>query len=451
VLVAEIIRRKRNGGALSDAEIERFVAAVTDGSASDAQIAAFGMAVWFAGMDVRECAQLTRRMRDSGATLDWRAAGLGGPLVDKHSTGGVGDLVSLVLAPLLAACGAFVPMISGRGLDHTGGTLDKLAAIPGYDPYPSRERLRACLRAAGCAIVGADATIAPADRRLYAVRDVTATVDAPALMAASILAKKLAEGLDTLVLDVKYGSGAQTPAVDDAWRLARLLVTVAREAGLATSALVTDMGEPLAAAVGNALEVRAALDYLGGRTRPPRLHAVTFALGARALVDARLARDAADAERRLTEALDAGRAAERFGRMVAALGGPRDFVARGADRLPVAPCVQPVLADRGGVVQAVDARAIGLALVELGGGRTRPDAAIDPRVGFERLVPVGARVEPGAPLAFVHAARAADHAGAAARVRAALRIGDAPPTLPPLVATTLAAACEPAARVAGAA
>jgi thymidine phosphorylase len=323
---AELIRRKRDGASLTEAEIAGVVTGIVDGSMSDAQVAAFAMAVYFRGMTREECVAMTRAMTCSGARLDWSGERLGGPVLDKHSTGGVGDKVSLVLAPLVAACGGFVPMVSGRGLGHTGGTLDKLESIPGYDATPDLDRFRSAVRDAGCAIVGQTAELAPADRRLYAIRDVTATADSIPLITASILSKKLAAGLDALIMDVKVGSGALVPGLEGATELAESLVTVAAGAGLRTVALLTDMNQVLGHHVGNALEVSEAIDYLTGRRRERRLHAVTIALASDLLALGRLARDPSEASRAVDAALASGAAVERFARMVATLGGPRDLV-----------------------------------------------------------------------------------------------------------------------------
>ncbi len=281
-LPQEIIRLKRDGLRLSEAEIAQFIAGLASGAVTEGQAAAFAMAVFFRGMDLTERIALTRAMTLSGETLDWRAPDLPGPVLDKHSTGGVGDNVSLMLAPMLAACGAFVPMISGRGLGHTGGTLDKLDSIPGYVTQPDLVTFKRVVREAGCAIIGQTDALAPADRRLYAIRDVTATVESVALITASILSKKLAAGLEGLVMDVKTGSGAFMPTLEGARELAESIATVATGAGLPTVSLITDMNEPLASAAGNAVEVKNAVDFLVGRRRDARLHRVTLALGARA-------------------------------------------------------------------------------------------------------------------------------------------------------------------------
>jgi thymidine phosphorylase len=432
-LPQETILRKRDGGRLGDAEIAAFVRGIADGTVAGEQVAAFAMAVYFRGMASDECAALTFAMRDSGEVLDWSAAALPGPVVDKHSTGGVGDLVSLPLGPMLAACGAFVPMISGRGLGHTGGTLDKLESIPGYTIFPSGERFRRLVRAAGVAIVGADEHVAPADRRLYAVRDVTATVASIPLITASILSKKLAAGLDALVLDVKTGNGAFMAGFDDARALAASLVRVASLAGLKCSALITDMQQPLAHSAGNALEVLEAVRLLRGEPSCDRLLAVTLALGAEVLVLAGLAADADRATAALRRSITSGEAAARFGHMVAGLGGPADFVDRAASHLSTAPVIVDVTAAGSGIVEHIDTRSLGLAVVMLGGGRTRPEQSVDPAVGLDRLTPLGTSIGAGDLLARVHARDAAAAHQAADAVRAAYRLGVAAPAPVPTV------------------
>ncbi len=426
-LPQEIIRAKRDGRILSEGEIGEFIAGLSSGAIGEGQAAAFAMAVFFRGMTLDERVALTRAMTRSGASLDWREADLPGPTLDKHSTGGVGDNVSLMLAPMLAACGAYVPMISGRGLGHTGGTLDKLDSIPGYVSQPDLALFRRVVRQAGCAIIGQTADLAPADRRLYAIRDVTATVESVALITASILSKKLAAGLQGLVMDVKCGSGAFMPTLEGARELAASIASVATGAGLPTVSLITDMNEPLASAAGNAVEIRNAVDYLTGRRRDARLHQVTLALGAEALALAGLANGAEAGRAALERALDAGAAAERFERMVAGLGGPRDFLASAHEALPRAPVLVDALPQRRGFVAGVDARAVGLAVVALGGGRTRASDSIDPAVGLTELAPIGAEVGPDAPLARVHARNPDDAEAAAQRLRAAYRLADAPP------------------------
>lgn len=407
MLYQDLIALKRDGAALAPDQIAALVRGLSDGSLSDAQAGAFAMAVVLRGMSAPETADLTLAMRDSGQRLHWDH----GPVIDKHSTGGVGDTVSLVLAPALAACGAVVPMISGRGLGHTGGTLDKLEAIPGYTVAPDPARLRAVVAEAGCAIVGASTDLAPADRRLYAIRDVTATVASQPLIVASILSKKLAAGVRGLVMDVKTGSGAFMPDPADARALAQALVTVAGHAGCPTRAVLSDMSQPLAPAAGNTVELAVALDLLRGKAdAAPRLQEMVLVLGAEALVLAGLADTAADGRAQIADALSSGRAAERFARMVAALGGPHDVMKRTS--LDPAPVICPVPAPQGGILAAYDTRAIGQAVIGLGGGRRAASDRIDPRVGFSAIAPLGTNVAAGEALAMVHAATedAADRA-----------------------------------------
>jgi thymidine phosphorylase len=432
-LPQETIRIKRDGGALGARELAALVGGIADGSLSDAQVGAFAMAVQLKGMTPAECAAFTRAMRDSGEVFDWRRESPPGPVLDKHSTGGVGDLVSLALGPMLAACGAWVPMIVGRGLAHTGGTLDKLESIPGYESRPPPERVRAALRTAGVAIVGAGDRIAPADRRLYAIRDVTATVDCLPLIVASILAKKLAAGLEALVLDIKRGNGAVLPEPERGRELARAMGSTAAEGGLAFSALLTDMSEPLARSAGNALEVAEAAALLRGEGADPRLLEVTLALGAEVMRLAKLAPDERAARARLSDSLANGSAAERFARMVASLGGPADFLERPEAYLARAPIVRDVPASTEGTITAIDTRAVGFAVIALGGGRTSHEQDIDPAVGFDRLLPRGAKVERGDPIARVHAADAARAEAAARALQRAFTIGDGEPQAPALV------------------
>ncbi|WP_018182430.1 thymidine phosphorylase [Kaistia granuli] len=428
MLPQEIIRQKREGGVLSAEAIRFMVAGLTDGSVSEGQVAAFAMAVFFRGMSRDEAVALTLAMRDSGSVLDWSE--LDGPVVDKHSTGGVGDNVSLMLAPMVAASGVYVPMISGRGLGHTGGTLDKFDAIPGYRSQPDLALFRKVVREVGTAVIGQTADLAPADKRLYAIRDVTATVESIPLITASILSKKLAAGLQGLVLDVKTGSGAFMATVDEARALARSLVEVANGAGVPTTALITDMNEPLASAAGNALEVRNAVHYLTGAARDRRLHEVTVALGAEMLVTAGKAGSVSEARDQLETALASGRAAEIFGRMVAGLGGPADFVERVDDYLPKAAIVRDVLTEGEGHVSAIDTRAVGVAVIELGGGRRVAADTIDLSVGFSDLAGHGARLDAKTPLGRVHAKSEEDAERAAGLLRAAYRLGTKPDARP---------------------
>jgi thymidine phosphorylase len=419
MLPQEIIRRKREGEPLTADEIAFMVGGLTEGTVSEGQVAAFAMAVFFRGMSRAEAVALTLAMRDSGSVLDW--SHLNGPAVDKHSTGGIGDNVSLMLAPAVAACGGYVPMISGRGLGHTGGTLDKLDAIPGYVSQPDIDLFRKVVADVGCAVIGQTADLAPADRRLYAIRDVTATVESIPLITASILSKKLAAGLHSLVLDVKTGNGAFMTELDQSRALAASLVEVANGAGLKTTALITDMNEPLASAAGNAVEVKNAVDFLTGKHRDPRLYEVTVALAAELLAVAGLAADLDDGRRQIAQAFDTGRAAESFAKMVAALGGPIDFVDRPGAHLPAAPIIRPVYPERAGIVHAIDTRTIGVAVVELGGGRRRASDKIHHAVGLTGLAGIAKPIAVKDPIGFVHAKTEDEFARASKMLREAYR------------------------------
>ncbi|KVE38462.1 thymidine phosphorylase [Burkholderia sp. TSV86] len=426
-LPQEFIRQVRDRQTLDAADIECFVRGVTTGDVTEGQIAAFAMAVYFNELPLPARIALTLAQRDSGDVLDWRGERLNGPVVDKHSTGGVGDLTSLLIGPLVAACGGYVPMISGRGLGHTGGTLDKLEAIPGYDIAPDVHALRRVVRDVGVAIVGQTAQLAPADKRIYAVRDVTATVESISLITASILSKKLAAGIEALAMDVKVGSGAFMPSLDKAAELARSIVDVGNGAGMKTAATLTDMNQALAPCAGNALEVRCAIDCLTGAARPERLLGVSMALAARMLTMGGLAPDEDGARRQLAAALESGAAAERFARMVAALGGPADLLERPDAYLPCAAVAAPVFAGQAGWIEQIDVRALGLAVVELGGGRAKIGDALDYSVGLSALAALGERIDAQRPLALVHARDAAAAQRAADSVRRAYRIGASQP------------------------
>ena len=431
MLPQEFIRKKRDGAQLERDEIAQFIAGLGEGRVTDAQVAAFAMAVFFQGMTMTERVALTEAMTRSGTVLDWRDCP--GPVLDKHSTGGIGDTVSLILAPAIAACGGYVPMISGRGLGHTGGTLDKLDSIPGYVSQPDIALFRKAVFETGAAIIGQTSDLAPADRKLYAIRDVTATVESIPLITASILSKKLAAGLHGLVMDVKTGSGAFMPTFDGARDLAHSIVSVAQGAGLKTTALVTDMDEPLATSAGNALEVILAIDHLTGKKRDARLHEVTVALGIEMLLIGGLAQSAADARAKLDHAFSSGAAAERFARMVSVLGGPSSLLENTAAYLPQAPVHHIVTAEADGFVNAIATRDLGIAVVALGGGRTRAEDRIDPAVGLVDLVPLGTAITRGAPLAVIHARSAQDAAEAHAMVRRAYTISDHAPEHRPLI------------------
>jgi thymidine phosphorylase len=430
VLPQEVIRAKRDGRALTSVEVKDFITGLTNGSVSEGQVAAFAMAVFFKGMSSDEAVGLTLAMRDSGTVLKWD---LPGPVVDKHSTGGIGDNISLMLAPMLAACGCYVPMISGRGLGHTGGTLDKLDSIPGYNTAPGLELFRKVTRDVGCAIIGQTADLAPADKRLYGIRDVTATVESVPLITASILSKKLAAGLEHLVMDVKTGSGAFMAKREDAVTLAKSLVSVANGAGLKTTALITDMDQPLASCAGNAVEVLHAVEFLKCNLINSRVEKITLALGAELLLSARFAETLQEGEAKLKVALTSGQAAEIFARMVSALGGPSNFMEVPSNYLKAAAIVRPVFSDNEGAVSKIATRELGLAVIELGGGRRRSDDKIDHSVGLTNLLGKNFISDRNTPLCMVHAQDEAGFMRAEKLVRAAFAIGENVAEDPPVL------------------
>ena len=431
----ELIHRKRDGGRLADGEIEALVAGYVRGEIPDYQLAAFCMAVFFRGMDDAELRALTGAMLRSGDVLDLSA--IPGVKVDKHSTGGVGDKVSLPLAPLAAACGVKVPMVSGRGLGHTGGTLDKLEAIPGFRVDLPVERFTALVRDHGLGLIGQTARIAPADRKLYALRDVTATVESIPLIASSIMSKKLAEGIDALVLDVKVGRGAFMKTRDDARRLAEALAAIGRGMGKRVTALLTAMDQPLGLAVGNALEVVEAVELLRGGG-PADLRELTVALTAEMVLLARLAPDLAGARRAVEAAIADGRGLAKLREITEAQGGDPACI-DDPGRLPRAARVLPVPAPAAGVVEAIDAEAIGLAAMALGAGRARVEDRVDPAVGIVLRAKVGERVEAGEPLCLVHRNDGGEPQDrVAARITAAYRIGPGPAAAGPLVLERMA-------------
>lgn len=424
-----IIARKRDGFALTADEIRSFVRGATDGSWADYQLSAFLMAVVLRGMTEGETAVLTEAMMRSGTVVD--LSSIPRPKVDKHSTGGVGDKVSLPLAPMVAVCGAAVPMISGRGLGHTGGTLDKLESIPGFRVDLSLDEYRAQVGRVGVALAGQTAEFAPADKKLYALRDVTATVEAIPLMCASILCKKLAEGIDALVLDVKFGRGAFLPDPERGRELARAMVGAARKMGKPCRALLTDMDQPLGRAVGNALEVAESIACLRGEG-PADLMAVTFALGEQMLLLAGVAASAEEARARLERGVASGAALAKFREIVAAQGGD-PAVVDDPSRLPRARLQVALPSPSAGVVRVVDSRAVALAALRLGAGRARAEDRIDPAVGVDRLVKVGERVVAGQPLCLVHASDPAALAEANAMLAKAIEIGSEPAAARPLI------------------
>jgi thymidine phosphorylase len=440
MIFKDLIRKKRDGAALTQGEIEFLVRGLADSSIPAEQVAALAMAVFFKSMSFAEAGALTVAMADSGVRLRWDDLRGRGPVMDKHSTGGVGDKVSFLLAPIAAACGCFVPMISGRGLGHTGGTLDKLDAIPGYRSMPTVEEFRRVVSSVGCAIIGQTNDLAPADRRLYAIRDVTATVESIPLITASILSKKIAAGLDALVMDIKTGSGAFMETLDEARELAQSIIGVARTTGMQAHALITDMSQTLGSTVGNALEIAEAVEFLTGGTREPRLEEVTLSLAAEMLVMGKVADDHRQARARAEAAVRSGEAALRFERMIAELGGPTDLLTRASRYLPVAPIIEPIFPLAEGYVARVDARAVGNLLVGLGGGRCVAGEALDLAVGLSAVAGIGMRVGKGRPLAVVHARSPEQVSQVAEALRAAMALSERPVSPPPIVHETVVAA-----------
>jgi len=407
MLFTDVIRTKRDGGVLSDEQIQFFVDGLADGSIPAEQVSSLAMAIFLNSMTFDETATLTLAMASSGTVLDWSDAGLDGPVIDKHSTGGVGDKVSFLLAPIAAACGCYVPMISGRGLGHTGGTTDKAECIPGYNTAPDFATFKNVVKEVGCAIIGQTADLAPADRRLYSIRDVTATVESIPLITASILSKKIAAGLDALVMDVKVGSGAFMPTYEKSAELADSIIATAAKADLKTTALLTDMSEVLGTTAGNALEIEESMAFLRNEQRDARMNSVVLSLCAEMLAVSGMEDDLDAAWNRCDAAVTSGRAAEIFDAMCVALGGPRNFVADSAKHLPVAPVTHPVFA--AGYLSAVDVRAVGNAIIELGGGRHQVGEVLDLSVGLSHVASIGTLLDKDVPLAVIHAATE-DHA-----------------------------------------
>lgn len=431
MLPQEVIRRKRDGHELSTEELRFFANGIANNSISEGQIAAFAMAVYFRGMKPDEAAALTLAMRDTGEILSWRNADLPGPVVDKHSTGGVGDSVSLMLGPMIAACGGYVPMISGRGLGHTGGTLDKLDSIPGYNSTPDTSLFQKTVRECGVAIIGQTGNLAPADKRFYATRDITATVESVPLITASILSKKFAAGLQYLVMDIKTGSGAFMPSHEASRELALSITKVANAAGVKTTSLLSDMNQCLGFNAGNALEIREAIEFLTGKNQSPRLKELVFALSAELLVIANLTSGTDKATAMLNQALESGSAAETFARMVTALGGPANLIDHYDSLLPRAPVVRPLMSATKGYVSHIDTRALGLCVVQLGGGRTRAEDSIDRAVGLENVISIGDSSDQ--PLATIHAHDEASWQEAANALKSCITIGDARQEPPKLI------------------
>jgi len=431
MLFTDVIRTKRDGGELRDEEIALFVDGLADGSIPAEQVSALAMAIFLNSMNFEETSKLTIAMANSGTVLDWSEEGIDGPVVDKHSTGGVGDKVSFLLAPIAAACGCFVPMISGRGLGHTGGTTDKAECIPGYNTAPDFDSFKKVVKSTGCAIIGQTSDLAPADRRLYSIRDVTATVASIPLITASILSKKIAAGLGALVMDVKVGNGAFMESTERSEALAKSIISTASNAGVTTHVLITDMNEVLGTTAGNAVEIEESMRYLRNEYRDPRLDEVAIALSAEMLVAGGIEADRDTAKQRCDDAVTSGRAAEIFGRMTEALGGPADFVDNFEKYLPHAPVVKPVHTD--GVLAKVDTRAVGNAIIELGGGRREVGEKLDLSVGFTDVAPIGTTLDTNRPLAVVHAATAEDAEVAERNMLAACKVSTEVPAERPVI------------------
>ena len=420
ILIQDLITKKRTGKELTDDELNWFVLQLTNGVLSEGQVAALAMAICIKGMTLRERVALTLSMKDSGKTLTWD---LPGPVVDKHSTGGVGDAVSLLLAPILAACGAFVPMISGRGLGHTGGTLDKFESIPGYNTSPDEHLFAKVVAEVGCAIIGQTSELAPADRRFYSIRDVTGTVESIDLITASILSKKLAAGLEALVLDVKCGNGAFMTEFSEASNLARSLVTVSNKSGCKASAIVTDMNQPLSNSVGNSLEIQAVINILRGEEIDRRMLNVTYALGENILCNCGLSGNKIEARSLMETVLSSGEAAEKFSKMVSGLGGPKDVIEKSEKHLRQSIMIGDICAEETGYINHMNTKKLGNTLIALGGGRRRLEDKIDHSVGMKFSVELGSSVEKGMPIAKVYAPSEALFNVAHEQITQSIRIG----------------------------
>ena len=400
MLPQEIIRKTRNKEVITKEEIDFLIKGICSGDIADIQAASFTMAVFLNGLTKDEILNLTLSMRDSGEKLSFQ--NLDGPIVDKHSTGGVGDKVSLMLAPMLASCGAYVPMIAGRGLGHTGGTLDKLDSIKGYNTSTTISNFQKTLKEVGCAIMGQTSSLAPADKKLYAIRDVCATVESIPLITASILSKKLAAGLEYLVMDIKCGNGAFMENYQRAVELAQSIVNVANGANTKTTALLTDMNSVLGLTVGNALEVKEAISYLKGETADSRLDEVTMALCSELLINSKLAKDQKEAIQMLRKSISSGNAYEKFIKMSISLGADSSFVSDFNNNSPQAKYIEPIYANKEGYISSIDTRKVGLTVIMMGGGRTIPTQAINYTTGFDSFCQVGDKVDIKTPICYVH-------------------------------------------------
>ncbi len=431
IIPQEIIRLKRNGQVLNEQAINGFVSGLVDGNFSDSQVGAMAMAIFQNGMTVNERVNFTKAMMNSGDVLSWE--GFDGPIVDKHSTGGVGDKVSFMLAAIVAACGGYVPMISGRGLGHTGGTSDKLESIAGFNVQPSIAEFKKVVKEVGVAIISQTDNLAPADKRLYSIRDVTATVESIPLITASILSKKLSAGLDALVMDVKVGNGAMMNNLADAKALADSIVNVANGAGVKTQAIITDMNQVLGSSAGNAIEMYETAKYLTGKQREPRLHQIVKALASAMLINTNLASSEKDADDKIEHVLRTGLAAEVFDRMIAALGGPTNFIEQPWDCMNKANVIMDVKAEQHGYIAQMNTRDIGMSVVGLGGGRTAPTQKVDHTVGFDRILPLGVQVNRGEVIARVHAKNEDSGNRAIEQFNNALTYSEESPELPPVI------------------
>lgn len=436
-LPQEVIRKKRDNHRLNAQEIDLFIQGVADNSISEGQIAALCMSIFFNDLDIKERTWLTRSMRDSGQVINWSHLNLPAPVIDKHSTGGVGDVVSIMLAPMLAACGAYVPMISGRSLGHTGGTLDKLESIPNFNVNLEIKRFQEVVKTVGCSMIGQTGALAPADKRIYATRDISATVESIALITASILSKKLAAGLEGLVMDVKVGNGAFMKDEASSRTLAQSIVHVAHALGCPTSALLTDMNQSLASSAGNATEMREAIAFLRNEACNPRLKAVTLALSAEILHTSGLFNTTDEAEYALIRTLEDGSALEKFAQMLSAQGAPIDFIERYEDYLPRAQVIRPLMSTHTGYLSAMNTREIGLAVINLGGGRKLASDRIDHSVGFSDILPLASKVDPHTPLVTIHAQDEASWQLVAAQYLNALQFSEHIPSSTPLIYETI--------------
>lgn len=431
LLPQEIIRTKRDGLILSEDKIQGFVDGLVNGTFNDAQVGSMAMAIFQQGMAIEEVVAFTKAMMNSGDVLSWPE--LDGPVVDKHSTGGVGDKVSFMLAAIVAACGAYVPMISGRGLGHTGGTSDKLESIAGFNVQPSIADFKRIVKDVGVAIISQTDNLAPADKRLYSIRDVTGTVESIPLITASILSKKLSAGLDSLVMDVKVGNGAMMSDMSKATQLAQSIVNVANGAGVPTQAIITDMNQVLGTSAGNAVEMYETVKYLNGKQREPRLHAVVVALATSMLISAKVAKTEDEAKTKINHALSSGAAAEIFSKMIAALGGPSNLMEAPWESMNKANVIKDVVATHSGYISAMQTRDIGMSIVGMKGGRTANGQMIDHTVGFDRILPVGTVINRGDVVARIHAADEDQAAKASQEYLTALSISETKPEAVPVI------------------